>query len=326
MHSDLFDGNSAFVSSRLTSGTLSSRRALIAGVGAAGLAAALGMPARVPGAAGSTLSLPNGDTAAFQLDGAPSAWQARHDQSGTDLGRTFEDLGSQFYRPIDICGYAGTGDVRFASTWELRDGGPAWLGFFGQSADDYQTTFENSTRDGFIPTVVSGYNDGGNARFASIFELRPRGAFQAFHNITGDDMQRIFDDLSPQGYAPTDLSAFVVGDQVRYTAIWEQGIPGAWEIRHIMNFPDFQSANARNGNEGREPVRMSGFTIPGLGLHFAGIWREQPGIDVQFAYNITADQYQRSFENTGGQGYRLVRVSGFPAGSSNEFTTIWHKP
>jgi hypothetical protein len=86
----------------------------------------------------------------------------------------------------------------------------------------YQQTFDQLVGQGFRPRVVSGYDGGGHALFAAIFEQSGGPAFAARHNLTSDQYQQTFDQLVGQGFRPVLVNGYPVGGQPRFAAIFEQ--------------------------------------------------------------------------------------------------------
>ena len=57
--------------------------------------------------------------------------------------------------------------------------------------------------------------------------------------------------------------------------------------------------------------------------HFAAVWEQSPGHGWEARHGIADQDYQQEFEATVRRGFRLVDVSGYNAGRSAEYTTIW---
>jgi hypothetical protein len=55
---------------------------------------------------------------------------------------------------------------------------------------------------------VGAYVVWGEALFAAVFEQIGGPAFQARHNITGDQYQQTFDELVGQGFRPTVVNGY----------------------------------------------------------------------------------------------------------------------
>ncbi len=301
-----------------------SRRDLMAGV-AAGLGLAVTRPAgRMRANASPTISRQS-LTASFQVaNHTAPAWQARHGLTNADYAAVFDDLGSQGYRLLDVSGYSVNGEERYTGIWE-QSPGPAWVARHGLTGEDHQRAFDEFTGQGFVPTVVCGYNTGGGARFASLWEQRPHGAIDARHGISGDEFQALFDTLSTQGFIPIDLSAYVIDGQARYTVVWEQVPMASWQVTHGMLVPDLVATDNANFAVGLRPVRVSGFELDGQ-VWYAAIWHDRSQMNVAAEYGIPSDDYQAHFEALTRRGFRMVKTNGFPAGGTDRFTAVWHKP
>ena len=216
-----------------------------------------------------------------------------------------------------------TGQVRYAAIWEKRDG-PAWQARHGLSADDYQQTFDKLGAEGYRPVAVSGYSDGGAARYAAIWEKRGGPAWQARHGLKADDYQKEFDKLGAAGYRLTWLNGYNVGGQARYAAIWEKRDGPAWQARHGLNADDYQKTVDRLGAEGYRPVVVSGYSEDGA-ARYAAIWEKRGGPAWQARHGLKADDYQKEFDKLGADGYRLVAVSGYDDGGVARYVAVWEK-
>ena len=77
--------------------------------------------------------------AIWEQRGGPP-WQARHGLTAEQYQQTFDELNSQGYRLIQVCGYGSDGTDRFAAIWEQRSS-PAWQARHGLTDAQYQQTF-----------------------------------------------------------------------------------------------------------------------------------------------------------------------------------------
>ena len=147
--------------------------------------------------------------AIFEQQGGP-AFQARHGLTADQYQQTFDELVGQGFRLRDVSGFGLGGEARFAAIFE-QDGGPAFQARHGLSADQYQQAFNDLTGQGFVPTVVSGYNVGGQDQFAAIFEQQSGIPFQARHGLDSASYQQTFNELVGQGFRLTWVSGYSVG-------------------------------------------------------------------------------------------------------------------
>jgi len=96
---------------------------------------------------------------------------------------------------------------RFAGVWE-RAVGPSWFAFHGLDPAGYQARFDELVGQGFRPTHVSGYGDGGGVRYAGVFEQREGPPFAAFHGLDPSGYQGKFNELVEQGYRLRQVSGY----------------------------------------------------------------------------------------------------------------------
>jgi hypothetical protein len=249
--------------------------------------------------------------AIWQKDGGPSFF-AHHGLTPEQYQQTFDELTAQGYRPTRVSGNEVNGADSYAAIFEKREG-PAFQARHGLTSDQYQQTFDELTAQGFRPRDVSGYELNGEPRFAAIFEQDGGPAFQARHNITADQYQQTFDELTAQGFRVTDVSGFGVQGEARFAAIFEQHGGPAFQARHNITADQYQQTFDELTAQGFAPAVVSGYNVGGQDF-FAAVFEKRDGPPFAARHNITADQYQQAFNELVGQGFRLTEVSGYTTG------------
>ena len=199
-------------------------------------------------------------------------WVARHGITAAEFQTVFDQLGPLGYRPLAVSGYDVAGAVRFAGIWERREG-PAWLARHGLTPDEYQDQFDRATAAGYRPVLVSGYADGGQPRYAAIWDQRETGPWQARHGLTEPDYQQAITDLGAQGYRPTWIHGYTVGGQDLYAAVWEKD-DVAWVARHRLIGPQYQDAFDDLSGQGYTLLHACGYLVEGT-PRYAGIWERR---------------------------------------------------
>ncbi|MGI9385633.1 MAG: hypothetical protein ACR2PO_20990 [Methyloligellaceae bacterium] len=106
--------------------------------------------------------------AALWLRGQGPAWIARHGLTPGQYQAAFKKAVSQGYRLVKVDGYWTPAGVRYAATWERRGGG-RWVARHGLTSGQYQQAFNAYVGQGYRLVHISGYTDGGQARFAAIW-------------------------------------------------------------------------------------------------------------------------------------------------------------
>jgi hypothetical protein len=215
------------------------------------------------------------------------------------------------------------GDARYAAIWE-KSSGPAWVARHGMTSAQYQQEFDKYGKQGYRLAHVNGYNVGGKAYYAAIWEKSAGPARAARHGMTSAQYQQEFDKYAKQGYRLVHVSGYGVSGKAYYAAIWDKSAGPAWVARHGMTSAQYQQEFDKYGKEGYRLVHVSGYGVSGK-AHYAAIWEKKSGPAWAARHGMTSAQYQEEFDKYGQQGYRLVQVSGYNVGGQAYFAAIWEK-
>jgi hypothetical protein len=126
------------------------------------------------------------------------------------------------------------------------------------TSDQYQQTFNQLTAEGFRLRVVSGYEGFGQPLFAAIFEQSAGPPFQARHNLTSDQYQQTFNQLTAEGFRPVLVDGYAVNGQPLFAAIFEQSSGPAFQARHNLTSNQYQQTFNQLTAEGFRPRIVSG--------------------------------------------------------------------
>jgi hypothetical protein len=97
------------------------------------------------------------------------AWQARHGLTTNRFSEESLNLESQGYQLIQMSGYAVSSEARYAAIWHRRSGPPR-ESRYGLTAHRFQQEFDKLNGKGYRLIQVCGYEVGGAARYAAIWE------------------------------------------------------------------------------------------------------------------------------------------------------------
>lgn len=186
------------------------------------------------------------------------AWVARHGLSAAKYQQEFDRLKGQGYRLVHINGYTVANQDRYAAIWEKRQG-PAWVARHGMTASQYQQEFNKLKGQGYRLVDVSGYNIGGQDRYAAIWEKRQGPAWIARHGMTSGQYQQEFNTLTQQGYRLAHISGWRSGTTIHYAAIWEKIKGPAWVARHGMLSDAYQEEFDKRAKEGYRLKDVCGY-------------------------------------------------------------------
>jgi CubicO group peptidase (beta-lactamase class C family) len=199
-----------------------------------------------------------------------------------------------------------------------------WQARHGLSASDYQHQFDLLGSQGYRLVKVSGYGENNQARYAGIWYKRGGNRWQARHGISPAAYQQAITDLDQQGYRPTHVSVFTIGDQQFFSAIWEQQRGLLWIARHGLTSAEYQQLFNELSGQGWRLRCVSGYEVGGE-PRYACIWDQYTGPGWAARHGLDAAGYQQAFDELGRQGFRLIQVAGYPVQGSPRFVAIWEQ-
>ncbi|PRX52688.1 CubicO group peptidase (beta-lactamase class C family) [Nonomuraea fuscirosea] len=200
-----------------------------------------------------------------QAPGPPQI--ARHGLTTERYKAEFTRVTALGYRPVVVSGFELGGEPHFAAIWE-QTGGPPWVARHDLTSAEYQAEFDRLLALGYRLVLVNGYQVGGWARFAAIWEQTQGPAWVERHNLTAAQYQAEFTGLANQGFRPVHVSGYVVGGTELFAAIFEQGDGPVWSAGHDLDSAAYQAADDDHVRRGYRPVKVSGYGLP----RFAAIW------------------------------------------------------
>ncbi|MBW4642764.1 MAG: hypothetical protein KME23_07155 [Goleter apudmare HA4340-LM2] len=212
---------------------------------------------------------------------------------------------------------------RYAAIW-VKSGGSAWVARHGLTSAQYQAAFDQFVGQGYRLVDVSGYEVNGQARYAAIWVKSGGSAWVARHGLTSAQYQAAFDQFVGQGYRLVKVSGYTVNGQDRYAAIWDKSGGSAWVARHGLTSTQYQAAFDQFVGQGYRLVDVSGYEVNGQ-ARYAAIWVKSGGPAWVARHGLTSAQYQAAFDQHVGQGYRLVKVSGYRVNGQDRYAAIWDK-
>ncbi|GAA2743744.1 hypothetical protein GCM10010440_24440 [Kitasatospora cinereorecta] len=249
-------------------------------------------------------------------------WQARHGLSATDHQAAFDRLTGRGYRLLRLTGYELADEARYASIWAVQ-GGNAWQARHGLPAADYQAAVTALARDGYRPVDLSVCRAGGRVLFSAVWEQEEGLEWIARHGLTGAQYQTLFDELSADGFRLRCLSPYEdEAGAERFACVWDRYAGPPWQARHGLTAAEYQREFDRWKEHGYRPVRVVGHPV-GHEVRYAAIWEQSAGHPWRAEHGVAHADYQAHFDALAAEGLRLVELSGYRAGGSAAYTTVW---
>lgn len=255
-------------------------------------------------------------------------WVARHGLTSSQYQTAFDTYTSQGYKLSYVAGYNWNNEARYAALWE-KYVPYAWVARHGLTSAQYQQAFDSYVAQGYRPKHVYGYDVGGSARYAAIWDKSPapgNGAWVARHGLSSAQYQQAFDTYVAQGYRLVHVSGYSDGGYERYAAIWERPSNNyAWVARHGLTSAQYQQAFNVYTSQGYRPVKVAGYVVNGVD-YYAAIWDKAPSPGWVARHGMTSAGYQSEFNNWVSQGYRLSVVSAYTLpGNQDRYAAVWVK-
>lgn len=252
---------------------------------------------------------------------APTPWVARHGMTAAAYQAEFDQWVGQGYRLTDVSGYNVNGTVRYAALWEKK-AGPEWVARHGMSSADYQSYYNTYASQGYRLTLVDGYESGGQARYAAIWEKATGPALVARHGLTSAQYQAQYDQWVGQGYRLSLVEGYAVGGTDYYAAIWEKTTGPALVARHGMTAATYQSNFDTFVGQGYRLTHVSAYQVAGAD-RYAAIWEKVSGGASVARHRLTARDYQHAVVDRQLQGYRLKDIDGYALSLADRYAAIW---
>ena len=246
---------------------------------------------------------------------------ARHGMTSSTYQSEFNTWTGLGYRLTHVSGYDVGGTARFAAIWE-KTAGPAWVARHGLTSAQYQSQFNYWVGQGFRLVLVDGYDAGGSARYAAIWEKKSGPAWVARHGMTSATYQNEFNQWTRQGYRLTWVEGYGIGQTAYYAAIWEKTAGSPWVARHGMTSAQYQAEFDDWTSQGFRLTHVSGYDVNGAD-YYAAIWEKTAGPAWVARHRMTSQGYQHEFSDRYLQGYRLKLVDGYALSESARYTAIW---
>lgn len=200
----------------------------------------------------------------------------------------------------------------------------AWQAKHGLTPAQYQQAVGELKDKGLRPQLVSCYNLDSQERFAGIWTEAGNVAWEARHNLTPAEFQAKFNELLSQGYRLDSLSGYTVGGQERFVAIWSKSPGPEWAARNSLTSAQYQAAVEEFQKKGFRVQHVNGYTV-GSQERYAAIWIKSDGVDWQARHGLTAAQFQQTFNDLTGKGFRIESISGYSVGGQERFAAVWTK-
>ncbi|TKK89883.1 hypothetical protein FDA94_08380 [Herbidospora galbida] len=200
---------------------------------------------------------------------------------------------------------------------------------FRQAYDNYSVVL------GLRLVDLCGYEIAGQAHYAAIWERGSGPQQWTDHALPFDDYLTVYTERRAAGFRPVIVNGYNVGTKVYFATVWEKqeraGHP-LWTSYHVVGLADLYTLVMEHRRNGYVPVDISGYRL-GSGVFCSVVFEGWPGYDTRWDWiqpQVSAINYQNSFDGMDRERYRPVRAIGFSVPNStynrlDHFTSLWRR-
>ena len=171
--------------------------------------------------------------------------------------------------------------------------------YHGVDAATHQQRVNDMAAAGFRPVALNVSGDPADPRYAAVWLERPGPPWKAVQDLSSNEYQARFEELTGQGHALTIVTATGPAGDERYAAVFERGVHPPWFARHDLRWdpatdPDtLTHQNNRAFNEGYIPRCLTVYGDP-ADRRFAGVWVKNTDA-VLWSWWLTRPEAHRRF-------------------------------
>ena len=150
--------------------------------------------------------------------------------------------------------------------------------------------------------------------------------FVSRHDMDAAEYQTEFNKWTaePYNYRLISVAGYEKNSQAHYAAIWQDQPGPGWVTHPGMTKAQFDAISANYAADNMYPVFISGFGVQGQ-PYYNAIWEYLPGAEIVARVGLSHAVYVTEHGSRTQQGYKLVHLWTFNAGSTEYFTAIWRK-
>jgi CubicO group peptidase (beta-lactamase class C family) len=264
--------------------------------------------------------------AAATAHAAPGeAMTAYHGVNGATHQQKFNELGAAGYRMISLSVYGDRADPRYAAVW-VRRGGPAWAALHGLDAAGYQARFDELTRDGFVPVLVSASGPRANPVFAAVFEKITAPAWIARHGLV-DGPSTAEGTLSnvnawarDHNCIPKTVAIYGGNRDRTYAGVWLPN-PGdvKWQAHDMGDGNGYQGWFDAYTAAGLRPA----FVDASDSFQYGAVFTDDSVGGWVARHGLSSQQYQQEFDTQVAAGRYPIVVQGGGTGADVRYSAVF---
>lgn len=229
-----------------------------------------------------------------------------HGQSAAEYQTTFSQMNSNGYRLISIDVNVSNNSPTYASAWAY-DPNKGFYGWHGQTATEYQTTFNQMVSQGFRLISIDTHTIHNIIYYASAWVHDPSTSFYGWHGQTEAEYQATFNQMTSQGYRLISIDAHVFNNNVYYASAWVHDPGTSFYGWHGQTAAQYQTTFNQMTSQGFRLLSINTYTLNNT-VYYSTAWVHAPNTSFYGWHGQTEAEYQTTFNQMASQGYRLIDI------------------
>ena len=251
--------------------------------------------------------------------------KAYHGVTSSEHQTQFNLLSKKGYRMISISVYGSSSNPRYAAVWVLRSG-PEYSAAHGLNAQQYQDFFNQWTSKGFVPILISATGNPGSEIFATVFEKKNVGSYQARHGMTAGNNSVAFSFESENkiardhGFILKSVTIYGSSSDRRYAAIWHTNTNFTkWNTHSLDTATQYQASFDAETQLNFRPAINS----ISEDQFYCSVFKDEPVGRWVARHGITSAKYQAEFDKYTKEGLYPIYVDGGGSGSNTRYSVVF---
>lgn len=253
---------------------------------------------------------------------------AKHGIPEAQYQEEFNKIWSCGYYPVWVDAYDVAGKTFFNTIFRYNSNNYDVTVRHNMTKDGFQTAYDEWVKQkGYRLQQLDNYNDAGALKFAAIFIKRPGqpAAQPAYHALSPQEHQTLFDKYTGDGYVPVNVSVTSVGGKLYYSAFYEKRNTGGSMLKSFLTQQEYQDKFDEMKAKNWEQVYINAYHHDGQ-TRFSVIWYEKSGYSSYAATRKSdSGSYQEKWEANTGNGMLTRCVTGYEEGGKHWFAAHWAK-
>jgi CubicO group peptidase (beta-lactamase class C family) len=255
---------------------------------------------------------------------------AKHAIPENKYQEEFSIIWNSGYYPVWVDAYNVNGKTFFNTIFRPNNSNYDVAVRHDMTGAGYQQEYDDYVKKkGFRLQQLESYNDAGKLKYAAIFIKNKKPERDkpqpAYHSLSLEEHQKLFEKYSGEGYVPVNVSVVTINGKRYYAAFYEKRNVGGHVLKSTLTQAEYQTMFDDMKNKGWEQVYINAYEYNNQ-TYFSAIWYEKSGYTNYTAIRKgSSDVYQQQWETNTGKGLLTRCVTGYEEGGRHWFAAHWSK-